>query len=151
MNKRRVKTETKGSASHSIDGADSIWPGGRLMSEEEKTPSWSFKDGLVIIPFFASGLALTWEVGFFLRIKGGAFGLFSVSEHITFALQALPAALALAALIIVGSNYTTILDVYGSVTGLSARQPVLYAKLKRFFWPLFFLTVIAILALARFE
>jgi hypothetical protein len=55
---------------------------------------WSLKDGLVAIPFIASALALTWEVGYFLKIGGGSFGLFSLAEHITFAIQALPAAIA---------------------------------------------------------
>jgi hypothetical protein len=62
---------------------------------------WALKDAMVAIPFLASGLALTWEVGFFLRIKGSAFGLFSITEHITFALQALPFAM-VAAVIFVG-------------------------------------------------
>jgi hypothetical protein len=57
---------------------------------------WQLKEALVVIPFLASALALTWEVGFFLRIKGGAFGLFTISEHITFSLQALPIALMMA-------------------------------------------------------
>jgi hypothetical protein len=56
---------------------------------------WSLKDVLVAIPFVASTLALTWEVGYFLKIGGGSFGLFSLTEHITFAIQALPFALGL--------------------------------------------------------
>jgi hypothetical protein len=64
------------------------------MTEEEAVAKWSLKDALIVIPFLASALALTWEVGYFTRIKGGAFGLFSIAEHLTFALQALPIALA---------------------------------------------------------
>jgi hypothetical protein len=41
----------------------------------------------------ASALALTWEVGYFVAIRGGAFALFNIAEHLTFALQALPIAL----------------------------------------------------------
>jgi hypothetical protein len=72
------------------------------MSDIEKSDvsdraneQWSLKDGLVAIPILASALALTWEVGYFSRIAGGSFGLFSLAEHITFAIQALPFALTL--------------------------------------------------------
>jgi hypothetical protein len=63
------------------------------MAEEEAIAEWSLKDALIVIPFLASALALAWEVGYFVRIGGGAFGLFSIVEHLTFALQALPIAL----------------------------------------------------------
>jgi hypothetical protein len=63
------------------------------MAEEEAVADWSLKDALIAIPFLASALALTSEVGYFIPIKGGAFGLFSIAEHLTFALQALPIAL----------------------------------------------------------
>lgn len=61
---------------------------------------WQLKEALVIIPFMASALALTWEVGFFQVIGGGSFGLFTVTEHITFALQVLPIALFLSTAVI---------------------------------------------------
>ena len=66
------------------------------MADEETVVNWSLKDALIAIPFLASALALTWEVGYFGRISGGAFGLFSIAEHLTFALQALPIALVVA-------------------------------------------------------
>jgi hypothetical protein len=122
-----------------------------VMVEEEKETSWSLKDGLIIIPFFASGLALTWEVGFFLRIKGGAFGLFSIAEHVTFSLQALPAALSLATLIIMASYYKNILDVYGAATGVSSSHGFIFEKFKRFFWVICLLVVLIILLLAKLE
>jgi hypothetical protein len=73
---------------------------------ESKAPDriiepWSLKDGLVAIPSLASALALSWEVGYFLKIGGGSFGLFSLVEHITFAVQALPFALFLTTLAVV--------------------------------------------------
>jgi hypothetical protein len=55
--------------------------------------SWTTKDMVIAIPLFGSGLALAWEVGYFLRIRGGAFNMFSVAEHLSFALQALPFAI----------------------------------------------------------
>jgi hypothetical protein len=72
-----------------------------MAKEEVKAVGeWALKDALILIPFLASALALTWEVGFFVRIKGGAFGLFSISEHLTFALQAVPIALLFTVLIV---------------------------------------------------
>jgi hypothetical protein len=62
---------------------------------------WSLKDGLVLVPFLASALALTWEVGYFLKIGDGSFGLFTLSEHITFAIQALPFALGITTLAVI--------------------------------------------------
>ena len=69
-----------------------------------KSETWQVKEALIAIPFVASALAMTWEVGFFVGIKGGAFGLFTVSEHITYALQALPIAFVVA-LILVGQIF----------------------------------------------
>jgi len=70
------------------------------------------KDVLIAIPFFASALALTWEVGFFSVIKGGSFGIFSIAEHITFALQALPIALFLSTAFVGGSVQHSLLERY---------------------------------------
>jgi di/tricarboxylate transporter len=71
---------------------------------------WQIKEGLIIVPFLASALALTWEVGFFLRIKGSAFGLFTLSEHLTFALQALPLALLAAIGVVGGAVQSSLMD-----------------------------------------
>jgi hypothetical protein len=65
------------------------------MADDEAVAKWSLKDALIVIPFLASALALTWEVGYFVAIRGSAFGLFSIAEHLTFALEALPIALAM--------------------------------------------------------
>jgi len=45
-------------------------------SPEPSAEKWALKDGLIAIPFIASALALTWEVGFFLRIKGRGIWIF---------------------------------------------------------------------------
>jgi hypothetical protein len=73
-----------------------------MTEEEEAVAKWSLKDALIVIPFLASALALTWEVGYFARIRGGAFGLFSIAEHLTFALQALPIAMAVSTMTVMG-------------------------------------------------
>jgi hypothetical protein len=48
------------------------------------------KDLAVIIPLLSSAVALAWEGGYFGVIGGGSFTLFSLSEHIGFAVEALP-------------------------------------------------------------
>jgi hypothetical protein len=113
------------------------------MAEEAKAISWSPKDALIVGPFLASGLALTWEVGFFVRIKGGAFGLFSIGEHVTFALQALPAALSLVGLLglsIMVSNWEDFLRAFFGAVGVPSSRAFFYEMLPRIFWPVAFLT-----------
>jgi hypothetical protein len=51
------------------------------------------KELVVVLPAMASALALTYDVGFFSGIDIRFFTLFSLSEHIVFALQAIPFAL----------------------------------------------------------
>jgi hypothetical protein len=51
------------------------------------------KDLLVLVPLLASGLAISYDVGFFRGIGLGYFAFFTISEHIVFALEAFPAAL----------------------------------------------------------
>src|SRR4051812_23785803 len=63
---------------------------------ETKQPSFSAKDFFVLIPLVGTTLAALYEVGFFYGIGISYFTLFSLSEHIVFALTALPLALGLA-------------------------------------------------------
>ncbi len=60
------------------------------MSNEPLNIQLPLKDYLVSVPLLGTTLAIVWEVGTFVPIGGEAFGLFSVSEHISFALKALP-------------------------------------------------------------
>ncbi|MGY4498492.1 hypothetical protein ACVWYH_002423 [Bradyrhizobium sp. GM24.11] len=52
-------------------------------------------------PFFASALAVTYDVGFFAGIGIGFFSFFSLSEHLVFALQSLPFVMVPVAIILV--------------------------------------------------
>jgi hypothetical protein len=54
------------------------------------------KDFLVLVPLLGSGLAVIFDVGFFDGLNIHYFTLFSLSEHIVFALEALPAAIVFA-------------------------------------------------------
>jgi hypothetical protein len=48
------------------------------------------KDLLVAFPIIGTALAVTFDVGYFYGIDINYFTLFSVTEHVTFALEALP-------------------------------------------------------------
>jgi hypothetical protein len=52
------------------------------------------KDALIILPLVGSSFALSFEVGSFVPMGEGMFSLFSITEYIGFAFQALPAAVA---------------------------------------------------------
>lgn len=60
------------------------------MAEGDNAPT--VKDLAVLVPFVASSLAISWEVGRFIPF--GGFVLFSLSEHLLAAMAALPLALA---------------------------------------------------------
>jgi hypothetical protein len=62
---------------------------------------FSPKDALYALPIFGSALAISWEVGSFIPIGGGSFSVFSLSEHLLFALLALPLALIFACCMLV--------------------------------------------------
>lgn len=66
------------------------------MSQTENAKI-SAKDFLVTLPLFGGALALAYDVGFFWQLDIAYFTAFSLSEHIVFALQALPFAMAGAA------------------------------------------------------
>jgi len=63
---------------------------------EEKEP-WQVKEAIVVVPLLASALAITYDVGYFYGLDIKLFSLFSLSEHVVFALEALPFAFLLAA------------------------------------------------------
>jgi hypothetical protein len=56
------------------------------------------KELLVLLPLLGSLLALTFDVGYFWGTDINFFSVFSISEHITFAVQVLPAAIIFAAI-----------------------------------------------------
>jgi hypothetical protein len=73
-----------------------------LSRESPATISFETKEAFVALPFVSSAIAMSWEVGSFIPISGvggHAFGLFSLSEHLVFAIEALPTALVIAALL----------------------------------------------------
>ena len=75
---------------------------------DERAGALPVKDLVVLIPLFATSLAISWEVGRFGPY--GGFLFFSLSEHLLAAMAALPVALFLSTLffapIIMGIKYS---------------------------------------------
>ena len=64
------------------------------MTEDAKKTTGLWKDSyLAYIPLLGAALALTFDVGYFFALNLSFFTLFSLSEHILFAIQAFPIAL----------------------------------------------------------
>jgi hypothetical protein len=65
-----------------------------VLDADRTTSLWNEKF-YALIPLLGAGIALTYDVGYFWAIGISFFTLFSLSEHIVFALQAFPLALVL--------------------------------------------------------
>ena len=74
-------------------GADWDKWGGRMV--EANDSGFAIKDFFVLSPIIGTALALIYDVGYFYGVGISYFTLFSLSEHIVFALPALPVALSL--------------------------------------------------------
>ena len=61
------------------------------MSDSSAVDGW--KEWLIALPVLGSALAVTYDVGYFWGLNINFFTVFSISEHITFALQVIPLAL----------------------------------------------------------
>jgi hypothetical protein len=68
---------------------------------------WSLKDVLSFAPVtvIVTSYAFAFNVGYFFAIDIGWFSLFSLSEHVVFALRALPTAIAASIGFIIGYNF----------------------------------------------
>lgn len=66
------------------------------MGEEldDKLRQLGPKDLLLFVTTVGTMLAISWEIGSFVPVGASIFGIFSLAEHLTFALQALPLAFA---------------------------------------------------------
>jgi hypothetical protein len=67
----------------------------------QNSDKWTVKEFLVALPVLGSALAITFDVGYFTALDINYFNIFSISEHITFALEVLPTALGISILTIV--------------------------------------------------
>ena len=66
---------------------------------------WSWKDMTAAAPFIATSFAFAFNVGYFWSIDIGWFSLFSLSEHVVFALRALPVAIGASIVFMIGLNF----------------------------------------------
>jgi hypothetical protein len=66
---------------------------------------WSWKDMTAAAPFIATSFAFAFNVGYFWSIDIGWFSLFSLSEHVVFALRALPIAIGASIVFMIGLNF----------------------------------------------
>jgi len=66
---------------------------------------WSWKDMTTAAPFIATSFAFAFNVGYFWSIDIGWFSLFSLSEHVVFALRALPVAIGASIIFMIGLNF----------------------------------------------
>jgi hypothetical protein len=73
------------------------------MADDEPTKpdSVNFKDIALLIPVMGSAVAMTYDSGYFWGLDIKMFTMFSFSEHVVFALEALPVAI-LASIILAG-------------------------------------------------
>jgi hypothetical protein len=60
------------------------------------------RDILIALPVLGTALAVTYDVGYFWGLDINLFSAFSLAEHITFALEYVPFALALSSIAIIG-------------------------------------------------
>jgi hypothetical protein len=88
--------------------------------------SFTLKETLVALPVYGAALGVAYDVGFFYGIGIGYFSLFSLSEHILFALPVAPAAIPIA---FAFSFTTAILNLSGRI----ARRVPISHRLQRVF------------------
>jgi hypothetical protein len=68
--------------------------GGQMATDERaKSPELGIKEVLLIIPACIRGLALAWDSGTFYPLGGTAYSLFTLTEHLGFALYQIPQAI----------------------------------------------------------
>jgi hypothetical protein len=63
------------------------------MAEDTNKLGAFSKELLVVLPVVGSAIAITYDVGYFFALDINFFTVFSVSEHIAFALEILPIAI----------------------------------------------------------
>jgi hypothetical protein len=82
-------------ATYLLGGKMTEATGGNLSEPNSEFP----KEALITIPLIGSALAFTFDIGYFWGIDINLFTLFSVTEHVLFAMEALPLAVTFAAIV----------------------------------------------------
>jgi hypothetical protein len=76
------------------------------MTAMEK--EWSLNELAVVVPIVASGFAFAFVVGYFLAFDIAWFPFFSLSEHVVFALRALPIAIGASVGLVIALRFSKI-------------------------------------------
>jgi hypothetical protein len=76
-----------------------------MNSIDDKAEIVFNKEMLIIVPVLGSALAIIYDVGFFTGLGTSLFTLFSLSEHILFALEVLPLGLLMATALGITASY----------------------------------------------
>ena len=79
------------------------------------TPVVEYKEYAIFVPALGTTIAVTYDVGYFWGLDIKFFTLFSLTEHIVFALEALPIALAAAFVLCAFSVLTKLADKSGEM------------------------------------
>jgi hypothetical protein len=72
----------------------------------DQDQEWLFKDFPAVVPIAASGFAFAFVVGYFLAFDISWFPFFSLSEHVVFALRALPIAIGASVALLIALTYS---------------------------------------------
>src|SRR4051794_5219160 len=75
---------------------------GVCVADDTNRASFFNKEMFVVLPIIGSTIAITYDVGYFFALDINFFTVFTISEHITFALEVLPLAI-LASIILIAS------------------------------------------------
>jgi hypothetical protein len=73
-------------------------------------PQLQVKDWIVAVPLLASCIAITYELGSFSPLSSESFALFSLSDHVLWAIEVLPVAFATSAGILVTGAFILIFE-----------------------------------------
>jgi hypothetical protein len=75
-----------------------------MTEAADKTTSLWKESYLAYIPLLGAAVAVTFDLGYFFALNWSFFTLFSLSEHILFAIQAFPIALAIVLLSLIAAG-----------------------------------------------
>jgi hypothetical protein len=74
------------------------------MTADNEEPVWTWNDLTAAVPVIATSFAFAFNVGYFTAIDIGWFSIFSLQEHVVFALRAIPIAVVALVLFVIGLN-----------------------------------------------
>jgi hypothetical protein len=79
------------------------------LREATMNQDWQLKDLIAVVPLLASAFAFAYVVGYFLAFDIAWFPFFSLSEHVVFAIRALPVAIAALVILLIVTEFPHLL------------------------------------------